>query len=328
MAWDLPLVVWGLPAGVVSIANEAAADLFGVPLDNLVGSKAGELAPPHQGAEMTAAGFSSGAIDAVRLERPIRGPGGRLVPARLWSRAVEMNGRRAAISLIVPVADVGRLGRDPAAAWRELAPVVVVIADREWRIEHVSTDIRDVLGTEPSTLLGSVMLDVVHPDDVAALLRIANSTARAAGSDRPVRLRHQDGSWVEVRLLVGRASTDGPSRMEVALIGTPDQTARLPSERVAELELCLHRIAAEVRAAGVLDGVDRLPAVSEHHQLGELTSRQWEVLSRLLRGDRVATIAAALYVNPSTVRNHLAAIYRKFGVHSQIELVDVLRRRT
>ena len=56
------------------------------------------------------------------------------------------------------------------------------------------------------------------------------------------------------------------------------------------------------------------------------STRQWEILSRLLQGDRVSTIAAALFISPSTVRNHLAAIFQKFGVHSQAALIQRLRQ--
>jgi len=33
-----------------------------------------------------------------------------------------------------------------------------------------------------------------------------------------------------------------------------------------------------------------------------------------------------MFLSPSTIRNHLAAIYRKFGVHSQAELLAALLR--
>ena len=58
----------------------------------------------------------------------------------------------------------------------------------------------------------------------------------------------------------------------------------------------------------------------------ELSSRQLEILTRIAAGERVATIGRALFIAPSTVRNHLSAIFAKFGVHSQSELFDVLRR--
>jgi DNA-binding CsgD family transcriptional regulator len=50
-----------------------------------------------------------------------------------------------------------------------------------------------------------------------------------------------------------------------------------------------------------------------------------EILNRILRGERPPTIAQELYLSPSTVRNHLSVIFRKFGVHSQPELIQKLR---
>jgi PAS domain S-box-containing protein len=53
----------------------------------------------------------------------------------------------------------------------------------------------------------------------------------------------------------------------------------------------------------------------------DLSRRQLEILRRLVRGERVPTIARELSVSQSTVRNHLSAIYRSLGVHSQSELL-------
>ncbi|MGA8295691.1 MAG: LuxR C-terminal-related transcriptional regulator [Acidimicrobiales bacterium] len=58
-----------------------------------------------------------------------------------------------------------------------------------------------------------------------------------------------------------------------------------------------------------------------------LTPRQWEILQLLLQGKRVPAIAAELCVTRSTVRNHLATIFRKCGVHSQSELIEFFRAR-
>ena len=56
-----------------------------------------------------------------------------------------------------------------------------------------------------------------------------------------------------------------------------------------------------------------------------LTGRETEVLERLMAGARVPQIAEQMYLAPPTVRNHLSSIYRKLGVHSQAELVALLR---
>jgi DNA-binding CsgD family transcriptional regulator len=106
-----------------------------------------------------------------------------------------------------------------------------------------------------------------------------------------------------------------------------EESAPLPGDRIAELESRLRRIAAELKAAGVMDDLDTLPPLADHQHIPELSHRQREILIRLLNAQRVSVIAAELCVSPSTVRNHLMTIFSKFGVHSQAELVAVLRRR-
>jgi DNA-binding CsgD family transcriptional regulator/PAS domain-containing protein len=323
-ACGFPLIVWELPAGVARLANRATATLLGRPLSAVLGQKSTDLFAPRERTESAVVALNSGTVDGLQAKAQVL-VGGELVPVWVWSRAVEVDGRRAAISLVIPVAEVGRLGRDPSAPWRDLAPVVVGGADREWHIERLSADIRNVTGGEPSESIGLSLLDLVHPDDARSVFGARSDTSTWTSSPGRVRIRHRNGTWVEVCLLAAPVGDPESGRIAFALVGPA--VASHSADRVAELELRLRHIGTEVRAAGVLDDVDGLPAVSEYPQLGELTSRQWEILSRLLRGERVATIAAALYVNPSTVRNHLAAIFRRFGVHSQLELVDLLRRR-
>ena len=78
--------------------------------------------------------------------------------------------------------------------------------------------------------------------------------------------------------------------------------------------------------SGVLKQVTRGPSLPALRELGGLTARQWEVVSRLLQGERVPTIAAEMFISQSTVRNHLSAIFERFGVHSQAELLEALRK--
>jgi PAS domain S-box-containing protein len=63
----------------------------------------------------------------------------------------------------------------------------------------------------------------------------------------------------------------------------------------------------------------------DHPLLKELSDREREVLSHLMAGSRVATIAQTLFISPNTVRNHLKAIYRKVGASSQNELIELIR---
>ena len=59
--------------------------------------------------------------------------------------------------------------------------------------------------------------------------------------------------------------------------------------------------------------------------LSRLTTRELEIVSRLVSGDRVPSIAKALFLSPSTVRNHLHSMYQKLGIHSQQELIHAFR---
>ena len=116
------------------------------------------------------------------------------------------------------------------------------------------------------------------------------------------------------------------------VFGLPENWAGATPERTRlranQLERHLWRIALEVRAAGLLPLSGQ--GVPERHiaKFEELSPRQREIISRLVAGERVAEIARAMYLSPSTIRNHLSAIYRKFGVHSQVELIAVLRTLT
>jgi DNA-binding CsgD family transcriptional regulator len=58
----------------------------------------------------------------------------------------------------------------------------------------------------------------------------------------------------------------------------------------------------------------------------QLSSREQEVLQLLREGYRPRSIAEILRVSPLTARNHLKAIFKKTGTHSQEELITMSRR--
>ena len=58
-----------------------------------------------------------------------------------------------------------------------------------------------------------------------------------------------------------------------------------------------------------------------------LSEREIEILRLAQRGLPNPQIAQALHISPGTVRNHLSAIYDKFGVHSRHEALHVAAER-
>ena len=98
-------------------------------------------------------------------------------------------------------------------------------------------------------------------------------------------------------------------------------TAPTTDVRVVALERALDRIAHEVNqvsnGSSLASRSARLPV--------ELSARESEVVSMLMEGHRVASVAEILCVSPHTVRNHLKSVFRKLGVHSQAELIRLIR---
>jgi DNA-binding NarL/FixJ family response regulator len=103
-----------------------------------------------------------------------------------------------------------------------------------------------------------------------------------------------------------------PPRLGLAFAAIPD----LGLEVASELHLPLTILHNEI-----LGGIDKLRSQIPS---GSLSTRQWEILARLVRGEGAQEIASSLYLSPSTVRNHLTTIYKKFGVHSQAALLAKL----
>ena len=58
-----------------------------------------------------------------------------------------------------------------------------------------------------------------------------------------------------------------------------------------------------------------------------LTSRELEVLRMLHAGHPAERIARELHIAPNTVRNHVATVYSKLGVHSRSAAIVWARER-
>jgi len=58
-----------------------------------------------------------------------------------------------------------------------------------------------------------------------------------------------------------------------------------------------------------------------------LTEREVEVMRLARRGLPNPQIAQALHISPGTVRNHLSSVYRKLGVHSRYEALQIAEER-
>ncbi|MEQ1788181.1 MAG: LuxR C-terminal-related transcriptional regulator [Acidimicrobiales bacterium] len=211
--------------------------------------------------------------------------------------------------------------RPPHPASASWSGVLIGVADAAWAVQQISLDDHELLGHAPPLAVGTRLLDHVHAGDVADLRDAAIATRSGRSSSVLVNLG-RPGDWHRTRIVV-TPMVDDPAHVGFAVqpLGDGD-----PAERVLALEQHLWRIARELETAHVaFGGVEAAIDVEGVLSADSLSPRQWEVLRRLLQGERVPGIARALFLSNSTVRNHLTAIFAKFGVHSQEELIQLLR---
>ena len=58
-----------------------------------------------------------------------------------------------------------------------------------------------------------------------------------------------------------------------------------------------------------------------------MSQREQEVVLLLVEGNTVKRMGDLLFVAPSTVQSHMKSIYRKMGVHTRQEVIDLYRHR-
>lgn len=317
-----PVWVWDPQTCRIELADDEAAELFGEPVCTLVGSDLREFIQPLEEAGTADSPLVSETVHGLVTQRDLLRRSGVRSPVSVWTRTIRSDGPPACASLAVPRFEGPGLASDPGRPWRELVEIGVGTLDARCRVERLSEDVSAILGLPSAELVGTSLMDLVHPDDADRVGALVTSSPRLPGSIRDIRFLHASDWWSKCGLLVAPCA-DGTLSARFAVVGP----AAPSPDRVNELEARLQRIAAEIIAAGISAGQTDHNVQLEFPEL-ELTTRQRQILSRLLEGDRVPTIAAFLCISQSTVRNHLAAIFSKLDIHSQSELLHIVRGRS
>ena len=79
--------------------------------------------------------------------------------------------------------------------------------------------------------------------------------------------------------------------------------------------------AADTSAAARFDALGDMERWAARYGL---SAREYEVFEMLARGRNRAYISKELVVSDNTTRTHMKNVYRKLGVHSQQELIDLV----
>jgi DNA-binding CsgD family transcriptional regulator len=297
---------------IIAISRPVAAEFAGV---DIIGRDVTEFVVG--GASDALGLLTNGRLDGYELTRQVYFPSG-IGDAFIWVHAV---GDERPPRLAVAVADLK--GVDVPGLVPQTVPHATVIGtvDDEWRIDRISADVRDLLGADPSQVAGMSVLTLVHPGDLAELFTgLGHAMTTQCGVSVRIRVRNAKNNWAWCRARV----TPLGERAGFAFILSPMTIDLANHERLDDLEHRLARIAHEVHAASSIRGAGTMPALDDMPDLGKLTTREWEIVMRLRAGERIDQVAKSLHLSPSTVRNHLTAIYRKLGVRGQSELLVLL----
>jgi DNA-binding CsgD family transcriptional regulator len=317
----LPALLVDLPSGRIAAANAAASSLLAVPDgETLVGRMATDLAADPVRGRRALTLVLDGDIDGFwRANRLLSRWDGSTLSADIWfsARPVKQARPRFAVVVGVPTTSEGSGGALEQGS-HDPVEVVGVVGD-SWLLRQISTTVTNLLGYCAEDVIGASILGFVHPEDVPVLLMALGAAAREPLMSRThLRLLSATGEWnlctVHITPLAAAelpafAFTARPTRLSV--------DDELPQALDAHERLM--RIAHEVRSVHVSS--TRAHGVAEASAFALLSPRECEIVQLLLDGERVPAIAKRLVVSQSTVRNHLAASFKKLGVHSQQELL-------
>ena len=328
---DVPLWVVELPSTLVLAANKATSSLLGIPLDDFIGARATDKIDQAQRRASAKAVHSllAGELTGYQVRRTFRPRAGEAREVSIWFCPVPADGGYLGLASAGPAWGGGPWPSPGVATLGQPGPGHIVLAtlDNEWRIDRVTREVTDILGYEPTDVVGTPILGLVHPVDVPTLFSaISNARTGKHTVGTTLRVRDKPGNWAHLTAVLAALSDDYPPALAVALVPpVASGPARSEKTRRGRFEAEVGLLAHELRVAGMVPRLGGLPEPAGFPALSTLSAREWEVLVLILEGHRVPSIAADLYLSQSAVRNRLSSIFRKFGVHSQAELVRLLR---
>lgn len=189
--------------------------------------------------------------------------------------------------------------------------------------------IRDLM-TDPRTVSMRPLLqrfDIVSGWSVA-LHDVEGKLLGTLGLFHPYMREPDDDDWQALRgyadvasiaMMVDRRRTASGDETPSAAAHVRSAPLTIGDETRSFIVTIAPMCAAQEQADG--DG----PALKAPVGAERLSSREQEIVTSLLSGDRVPAIARALFLSQSTVRNQLTSVYRKLSVSSQQELIDLYR---
>ena len=312
-----PALLMEVPAERVVAASPSARQLLGPRGEPVVGHRVDEftVAAPSGALPL----LMSGRLDGYEATHELDQPGGP-VRVTLWVRRADVHQPPRHVVAILTTTDQSTTRLLPAAPGRNVPPVLGS-AGADMLIDRISCDIQELVGLPAERVLGRSLLLLVTPASATTLLwGLAQATTYGRGAPLQLELVRADGTGVFVQFLI--VPLHPPASCAFSIL--PTVPAGSPDVGPIDAHDLLAQLATGIDALGTARQMAGMSA-STRRTLALLSARELDVVTRLHAGDRVPTIAKALFLSPSTVRNQLSSVFTKTGVHSQQELLDLLR---
>lgn len=303
-----------VPSFVITAASPGALELLEPLAQRLVGRSLMDFIEGHPSGDMPL--LAAGRITGYETVHVLKRNGQR---RRLWISALPDIGPSQAVIAVMLKEDTGRV----LVPWKSHDPSLAVIGSTDARlmVDLVSSEVSDSLGYRAEEVIGNSFLALIVPEDVTdVLLALAQMSEHEEGVTLRVGLVTASLAPMTCQLVL-LPLTPSPS---CAFAVLPEDSERPASARiVADL---ISRLGRGIRGAMTSEPAGFSPLRSET-DLRHLTSRELEIVTRIMAGDRVSSIAKQLFLSEGTIRNHLSSVFGKVGVRSQQELIELLRAR-
>ena len=208
-------------SGRERLVNQAFEELFGFEADELTDRPVLEITHPDDRDQTRRylARLAAGAVESVEVQKRYLRNDGSIFWGLLRAKPL-LGPDGSPVALLGSIVDISEQVEATAAvedSERRLHALLthtdaVIVVDRDARISYASPAAESLVGRSVATLLGTSMLDHVHPDDVEVVAGEFLDALRQGGTDRPLRLRalHHDGTPIAIEVQA-TAHFDDPS---------------------------------------------------------------------------------------------------------------------
>jgi PAS domain S-box-containing protein len=119
---------------------------------------------------------------------------------------------------------------------------VVALVSAEGQIQYLSPSVRKVLGYDPEDLIGTGFIELVHPDDLEAVLEKFQRFVAGGEADQPmeIRVKNKQGVWSQLEI-TGKAALQG-DKIQSIVTARDVTESKLANSRLDQLNRILHAI--------------------------------------------------------------------------------------